>query len=147
MERPKVWEEASNRMMFTMVQRVGMFATLTHCLLLCKFCFEKGIKPHFKFENPFYGSGDWFPDFFLHRFPNNNCDQKTSNIIHNRFDINYIARGHKNCEIHNEFKTILEGALLFDFFFMIKPEIRATLRQEEQNLLGGDDFVGVHYRG
>jgi hypothetical protein len=132
---------------FRMCQRVGMFATLTHCVLLCKYCFERQIKPIFLLENDLYGKTEWFGEFFTHRFPTTDKIPDKTVLIRNRFDINTVTRGCEQKEIHHELTTILEGALLFHFFIRVKPEIRGILAKYKDDILLGHRSIGVHYRG
>jgi hypothetical protein len=145
----RAWANSTNDIIaFRLVQNIGMFGTLTHSLLLCKFCFEQGVRPIFSYENGLYGEGDWFKRFFSHKFELLPTEQpQRVEVIHNRFDINAVARGCKEIEIHNEFKTLLEGALLFNFFIAIKPDIKTYLENTTQKAQVTTDTIGIHYRG
>lgn len=129
-----------------MPQSIGLFATLTHCLLLCKFCLEEDFFPIFSIENDLYGR-NWFDRFFRHRaIPTAADGELKSILITDRLEINAVTRGAKEREISDELTSISEGARLFHRFLGIKEEIRQLLDADAARLIS-EGMVGVHYRG
>jgi hypothetical protein len=131
---------------FRMPQRIGLFATLTHCLLLSKYCAEEGLRPIFLIENELYGS-NWFDHLFRHRaVPTADDDDVGSILLNDRLEINAFTRGSKEAEIINEFASILDGARLFHQFLEIREHVRQVMEAAAARLIA-DRTVGVHYRG
>lgn len=122
-----------------------MFATLTHCLLLSKYCVEQDCFPIFSIENELYGA-DWFNRFFRLRTTPTARDQTEAVLLEDRLQINAFTRGATENEISDELTSIAEGARLFHRFLEIKEEIRSELEVQAESLIRGRT-VGVHYRG
>lgn len=131
---------------FRMPQVIGLFATLSHCLFLCKYCLEEGLTPIFAIENELYGR-DWFDRLFRQRaLPLAPDDEVESVLIRDRLEINRITRGAPEREISDEIISIAEGVRLFHHFLAIKEEVAGSLSAEATRLLDRPS-VGVHYRG
>jgi hypothetical protein len=128
-----------------MPQHIGLFATLSHCVFLCKYCFEQNIRPIFAIENELYGK-DWFDRLFRHRVWPAPDDEVESVLINNRLDINVLARGAKENEISDELTSIEEGARLFHHFLAIRDEIMQRMETEAARLVN-ERTIGVHFRG
>ncbi len=128
-----------------MPQHIGLFATLSHCMFLCKYCLEQGIRPIFSIENELYGS-DWFDRLFRHQAWPAADDEVEELVINNRLDINLLARGKIENEISDELTSIEEGACLFHHFLTIRDEIMQRMETEAARLVN-EHTIGVHFRG
>ena len=143
---------------FEIVQRIGMFATLSYCALLAKACEEKGIEPYIVASSPLYLSpargNDWFGYFFGHnRVELTEHDiaalRKEGRIlaVRGRDQINKFARGLATREISNEFSKFSEAARLFGKYFRVKPHMLDCVGEFIARNFDRAGQLGIHYRG
>jgi hypothetical protein len=143
---------------FEIVQRIGMFATLSHCALLAKACEEKGIEPYIVASSPLYLSStrgnNWFDYFFGHkRIELTEHDiaalRKEGRIltVRDRNQINEFARGLAAHEISNEFSKFSEATRLFDKYFYVKSHMLDCVGEFIERNFDRFGQLGIHYRG
>ena len=143
---------------FEIVQRIGMFATLSYCALLAKACEEKGIEPYIIVSSPFYLSptrgNDWFGYFFGHkRIELSERDiaalRKEGRIvvIRDRKQINKFARGMATHEMSNEFSKFSEATRLFGKYFYVKSHMFDCVGEFIERNFDRSGQLGIHYRG
>jgi hypothetical protein len=143
---------------FEITQSIGMFATLSYCVLLAKACEEKGIEPYIMVSSPFYVSpargSDWFSYFFGHkRLQLSAADiaalrrENKIVLVQSRAHINLYARGAITREISNDVLQFSEATRLFDKYFFIKTEVLDHIQQFVESQFNSEGQLGIHFRG
>ena len=137
---------------------LGVFAQLNLVLQVGKYCEEAGIRPYFHVINanlldPQHGP-NWI-DYFFEQHTITHVDigavqqQLTaSRVVHiaNRYDVNFLARGHRLTEFQNEFGDVREASRLFHRHLRFRQSLVDAADSFVAESLGDSPFLGVHYR-
>jgi hypothetical protein len=143
---------------FEIVQRIGMFATLSYCTLLAKACEEKNIEPYIIVSSPLYLSPtrghDWFGYFFGHKrveLTKRDIEalrkEKRVLTIRRRYQINEFSRGLATRELSNEFSKFSEAPRLFSKYFHVKSYMLDRVEEFIEQNFARSGQLGIHYRG